>query len=379
MRQIILVLSVLLSTVAAQDTGQETISEIGRIFCERYYRPAESPELVAAWVEGLRRQFEDPYIEYYCAADYKLLKQELSGKLQGIGATINIKQWNAEIRTEEKDAEVRLQIFKVASTIPGGPAEKAGVAAGDEILAIDGEKSEGKTLGELVAKLRGPTGSRVVLTVRRLDKVVDIAIMREEFVIPQLFYRLLTPEVGYVQVKAFSPTSNAQFCQMCREFTAQGVKGAILDLRSCTGGTLEDVLHVADALLDEGSVMKIERRAGVEEKKSEKGKLLDTPIVVLIDKTTKSGAELLAGALKDRGRGILIGSSTYGKGSVQEIFPLANGDAIKLTVAQYRTPGEQCVEKQGIAPHIEIASDKNEDAPLDMAIALIRALIGQKR
>lgn len=392
MLRILFVLAMLVGNtigIMAQ-TQEETkqVQEIISVFTTQYYRPITTQEILEGVVKGFRQSLDDPYIEYYSVKAYEKLKQELASKYQGIGAmikfehrseTIALKHYSVEdIRDgkvkqdDTKQGEVKT--LTVIAPLQGGPAEKAGLKAGDIIQGIDGEENLQKyDLPEVVQRLRGPKGSKVLMKVFRpaTRENLNIEVVREEFTYHGLTYKILPDGIGYIHCQFF-PKGFSQELQKTLGLLQEGnIKSLVLDLRGCSGGFLEEVMSIAGLFLGPGPVFRLQTREGATEKTLESQPSFTKTMVVLIDKNTSSGAELLAGALKDRGRAILVGQRTFGKGSIQKLVDLADGSALKLTTAHYLTPNGNVVEKSGVTPDIEMVEENQQ---LTVALALAKVI-----
>ena len=367
----------------------KTTGEIVNLLTTKYYRTVTPQELVQGLIHGLPEVLDDQYIQYYSPKEYELLKQELVAKYQGIGAIIKYEEREEAIATKPYDLEAiragkietkdvqrtKIRLLKIISPLPGSPAERAGAKADDIIEAIDesDEHVAKYTLPDVIKRLRGPQGSKLKLRVYRTatQERLNLDIVREEFSIQGFSCKLLTEEIAYLSCKFFHKNFAIELRKALESFQQDQIKGLILDLRDCSGGVLDEAVATANLFLEPGPVLQYRGRDQRIVRNLENPIYFSKPMVVLIGKDTSSGAELLAGAFKDRGRAILVGQKTYGKGSIQEIFELTNAGAIKLTVAHYLTPNGHTVDKQGVAPDVEVADEKEQIA---IATSLIKVL-----
>jgi len=263
--------------------------------------------------------------------------------------------------------------LQVAQVAAGGPAETAGVQVGDELQKVDGRSVAGLSAGDAAAALRGHAGSTVVVTVSRRAAVRTLTLTRAVVPAPGVTATMLTPRVGRVVVPAFTQGVGRQVRQALRDLRAQKATGLILDLRGDPGGLLSEAVETASAFLDGGAVVTYARRDEVPQRLTAEG-IGDTttPLVVLVDGSTASAAEVVAGALQDRGRAVVVGARTFGKGTVQEPHRLADGSSLALTVARYTLPSGRSVEGVGIEPDIQVF---DPTAALNRAVEVLSGLL----
>jgi carboxyl-terminal processing protease len=275
-------------------------------------------------------------------------------------------------------------VVKVISPIDDTPASKAGIKAGDYIVKIDNIQVQGKSLSEAVDLMRGPVGSGIDLTVRRrgVKKALTFNIVREIIQISSVKTDLLEKNIGYIRLTSFNENSGKQIEKGIKKFEKNNnVKSYILDLRNNPGGLLSQAIKISDYFLDNGEIVSTKSRKSSENRKwfAKKGDITNgKTLLVLINYGSASASEIVAGALKDHKRAILLGESSYGKGSVQSIIPLKNDGAIRLTVAKYYLPSGKSISEVGVTPDIEIGEDSDDfriktktDNQLDYAIKLL--------
>jgi carboxyl-terminal processing protease len=256
--------------------------------------------------------------------------------------------------------------LRVAQVAAGGPAEKAGVQVGDEVRSVDGRPAAGLSAEEAAAALRGRAGTSVALTVDRGGDVRTLSLTRAVVASPAVTATLVSAHVGRIVVPVFSQGVGRQVREAASALVKQHATGLVLDLRGDPGGLLSEAVETASAFLDGGAVVTYTRRDEVPQRLDVAGRGdITTPLVVLVDGSTASAAEVVAGALQDRGRAVVVGSRTFGKGTVQEPHRLADGSSLALTVARYTLPSGRSVEGVGIEPDIQV---------LDGAAALHRAV-----
>lgn len=310
-----------------------------------YVLPVDDAVLMQSAVEGLLWDL-DPHSRYMDAEQTRAFNESSQGSYEGIGV---------EVQTKEDAA------LHVIAPIEGGPAEKAGIQAGDVIIAVDGISMEKQVRSD---PLRGPLGSTVTLTVSRIGQTLplEVRIVRQAIVLNSVRSRWLDTGIAYVRISSFQVDTGAEFQKNVERLQreTQSIRGLLLDLRSNPGGLLTSAVEVADALLVSGRIVSTRGRLAISDSQfdAEAGDVLDgAAVVVLVDAGSASAAEVLAGALQDHGRAIVAGSQTFGKGSVQAILPLDNGDSIKLTTALYYTPSGRSIQGIGIRPDIILRAD----------------------
>ena len=321
-----------------------------------YVDPVDDKKLMQSAVRGLLLEL-DPHSTYFDKEDAEAFDEQTNGAYEGIGVEV-LQQDNT---------------LKVVSPIDDTPAARAGLKAGDLIVAIDGTPINAIDASE---PLRGKAGSSVVLTIARGEqKPFDVTVMRETIRVTSVRSKMLEPGYGYIRISTFQADTGADFQKQLNQLQAQAggkLKGLVLDLRSNPGGLLTAAVQVADDLLEKGGIVSTRGRISISDAKFDAtpGDLLKgAPMVVLADAGSASASEVLAGALRDNGRARVVGSRTFGKGSVQTVLPLDNGDSVKLTTARYYTPSGRSIQATGILPDVELAPDP-ADAVNDLPASL---------
>ena len=317
-------------------------------------------------IRGALSMLGDPYTIFIEPPAREEERQFLQGSFGGIGATLS---------RPDEDGPIILE------PIPGNPAEAAGIRSGDTLVAVDGETITPELTVQAVAELiRGEKGTIVVLTVIHPDESeeIDIEIERGDILIPSVSYRLLTdaPTIGYIQLTRFSGESSNEIETAVLDLQAQGAEKLIIDLRGNGGGLLDAAIDISDHFLDEGPIMFQESRAQGEREFSATSDIIatDMPMVILIDGGTASAAEIVAGALKDRGRAQLVGSSgTFGKGSVQLVFDLSDGSSVHVTASRWYTPNRTPLDQQGLQPDVLVPFTQ-EDIDNGRDVVLLEAI-----
>jgi carboxyl-terminal processing protease len=326
--------------------------------------------MVNGAVTGMVNSLGDPYTVFMTAEQAKSFDQELQGTISGIGAEVGLKD-NRVI---------------VVSPIDGSPAQKAGIKAQDIILTINGEDTTGMDLSKAVSKIRGDVGTTVKLQVQRGNDKIDYEITRAQVDTKSVKWEVKPGNIGYIEISRFDSNTTELVRQATSELSAKGVKAIVLDLRNNPGGFLSAAVDVSSEFIKTGTVVteKPTSRAGKEEKytASGNGKFVSTsiPMVVLVNGGSASASEIVAGALQDNGRAILIGEKTFGKGSVQAIENLTGGASLRITIAHWFTPNGKNISKEGISPNTEVKLTEddfknNRDPQLDKALEYLKTKI----
>lgn len=319
--------------------------------------------LIKGYVSGLG----DPYSEYYDVEETQELFESTTGEFGGIGVVIT------------QDTET--QIMSFVTVYENSPGEKAGFQAGDMLYKVDGEDVTMQDMDTVVSKIRGEVGTTVEITVIRgetLEEYTGIA-TREIIQADTVNHEMKEQRIGYIQVSGFEIVTYKQFQEALTELTMKGMKGLVIDLRSNPGGSLSTVCEMLDLILPEGKIVSIEDKDGKGETyTSDAEHQLDVPLVVLIDRNSASASEIFAGAVQDYGIGTLVGTTTFGKGIVQQIYPLADGTSMKVTTSEYFTPNGRNIHGIGIDPDVEIqyvydAENPDADNQLEKALEIIKS------
>ena len=327
----------------------DLFSEVLEKIEKEYVEEIDQSDVMDAAINGVLQSL-DPYSGYMNPEIFKESQEETSGEFGGLGIEVSMEAG----------------VVKVISPIDDTPAARAGVKAGDYIVQIDGEQVQGKTLMEAVNLMRGPVGSPIEITIRRkgLRKAKIIKIIREIIEVKSVVSKLVKNKVGYLRLRAFNENSSRQLRKEISEIEKnKKLIGYILDLRNNPGGLLSQAVKISDFFLHDGEIVSTKGRKSRENKKyfSKKGdKINGKPLIVLINNGSASAAEIVAGALQDQKRAILLGETTYGKGSVQSIIPLRNSGAIRLTVSKYYLPSGKSISEVGVVPDIKVEEEGEE-------------------
>lgn len=305
-------------------------------------------KLIYGAIEGLLKKLDDPYTRFLTPEAYEEMKAETSGEFGGLGIVISIK--------EDKLA--------VISPIEDTPAYKIGIQAGDIIIKIDGKSTEGITLHEAVGKLRGPKGTQVTITIQREEeKPIDFTIIRDIIKIQSVKSSIINNQVAYLRITTFNQNTSRELDEEIRKIKeSKDLSGVILDLRNNPGGLLDSAIDASNRFVKEGVIVSTKGRYSRDNHEyfsnDDKISIEELPLVVLINEGSASGSEIVAGAIQDSKRGILVGKKSFGKGSVQTIFPLSYKTGIALTTAQYYTPSGRSIHNKGIIPDKEVEYSK---------------------
>ena len=345
----------------------DLFSEVLEKIKNEYVEEIDQAETMDAAINGLLQSL-DPYSGYMNPEIFKESQEETSGEFGGLGIEVTMEAG----------------VVKVISPIDDTPAANAGVKAGDYIVQIDGEQVQGKTLMEAVNLMRGPVGTSIEITIRRknLKKAKIIKIVREIIEVRSVVSKQIKNKIGYLRLRAFNENSGTQLKNEISKIEKnKKTVGYILDLRNNPGGLLSQAVRISDFFLEDGEIVSTNGRRSNENKKffAKKGDAINgKPLIILINNGSASAAEIVAGALQDQKRAVLLGETTYGKGSVQSIIPLKNRGAIRLTVSKYYLPSGKSISEVGVIPDIRIEAEGEEfsintdtDNQLNYAIKLL--------
>jgi carboxyl-terminal processing protease len=331
-----------------------------------YVEEVDQSKSMDAAINGLLQSL-DPYSAYMTPESLESMQTETSGKFGGLGIEVGMESG----------------VVKVISPIDNSPASKAGLKAGDYIVKINDVQVQGKSLMDAVDLMRGPVGSSIEITVRRRDtkKAIIFNITREIIQVQSVKSELIDNNIGYIRLTSFNENSSKQIKEKVKKLNQKkNLKGYILDLRNNPGGLLSQAIEISDFFLENGEIVSTKSRKVSENRKwfAKKGDITGgKTLVVLINYGSASASEIVAGALKDHKRAIILGENSYGKGSVQSIIPLKNRGAIRLTIAKYYLPSGKSISEVGVTPDIEILEESESfkfnsatDNQLNFAIKL---------
>lgn len=355
----------LLGAQSSSSTLFAPISQIYQYVQSYFYQPdrIDDQEAVYGALRGMIEVLDDPYSEYLDPEAYEQFNQSIEGEFSGVGIEITVKD----------------DVVTVITPLMGTPAEAAGIRAGDRIVAIDGESTEGMSLTEASVRIRGEAGTSVTLSVLHTDDTEeDIAIVRDLITVSPMHLELLEEEnVLYIQVSRFDSSVSYELEASLETYDLASLDGFILDLRYNPGGLLSAAISVSSLFIDRGQlIVSTESRISGEQKYSSIGNTIpNIPLAVLINAGTASSAEITAGAIRDQEMGILIGSGSFGKGVVQRVFDFSDGSALKLTTAEYLTPNGRAVDGVGLTPDIQAAEDED---PIELALEWLASHAGER-
>ena len=337
-------------TLPSAELALEVVEEVWGIIFEDYVDRdrLDASELSQAAIEGMLEALDDPYTSYLTSQTYQMRSSDLEGKFEGIGAYVGI-------RDEQ---------LVIIAPIPGTPADKAGIRAGDIILEIDGSSTAEISLEEAVLHIRGAKGTSVRLLILHQGETEpeEIEIVRAEIEVPSVYFEM-REDIAYINIAHFTERTNEELSLVLESMTQEGATGIILDLRHNPGGLLGVVVDVASHFLKEGVVVHVVYNEGTQTSLSVEPEGLSTelPLIVLVDSYSASGSEVLAGALQDHARATIAGTQTYGKGSVNTLHRLKDDSGLYITTARWLTPDGRLIEGEGISPDHELELE-GEDA-----------------
>ncbi|MCQ6563593.1 S41 family peptidase [Paenibacillus mendelii] len=319
------------------------LNAIVQLIETKYFREVDRSKVVDGAINGMMLALGDPYSVYMEKETAKHFSESIEGSFTGIGAEVTLQNGS----------------ITVISPIKGSPAEKAGVLAKDVLLSVNGEKLDGVTLNDAVAKIRGPKGTKVKLSIKRagVSDPIHLVLVRDDIDFETVYANLRSDGVGVIEIRQFSLNTGERFTEELERLEKQGMKGLVIDVRNNPGGVLPIVVSVAQPFIAEGQpIVQVEDRTGQREKTMSKGKGKSYPVAVLMNKGSASASEVLAGALKEAGHAVLVGETTFGKGTVQVSYDKVTGDGslVKMTIAKWLTPLGNWVHEKGLKPDVEV-------------------------
>ncbi len=327
----------------------ERINEVKRMIDKNYYKKADDYDVLIGMLKGAVNSLKDPYSYYMTEDEYKKFNEETDGEFAGLGIYVS--------------GSIDDNLITVVAPMKGTPADRAGVKTDDKIIKINGKDFTADKMDDAVKIMRGKPGEKVKITVLRRDengkaKFIDFEIVREIIKVQTVSSKLLKDNIGYISISGFDTPTYNDFDKQYKELKKQGMKKLILDLRNNPGGLLTTSTQVVNTFLDGGLIMyTLDKQNNKETINATKG-ADDIKIVVLVNKGSASASEIVAGALKDRKRATIIGTQTFGKGIVQTVFNMPDGEGLKLTTSAYYTPSGVNIHGKGIAPDIKVELNK---------------------
>ena len=363
------------NAMISTDTGSDDIADTldkYKVLIDKYYLGEEVDDetLKEGAIKGYIEALGDPYTEYISKEDMEDYMDDTMGNFVGIGVYM------------VKDTETN-QIM-VLSPIKNSPAEKAGIRPGDYIVEVDGNACTGDDFSNISNKIKGEVGSTVKLKIQRDGETLDFEIKRENIKVNPVEGEVLEGNIGYIEFSSFDEGTAEEFKNKFNELKSQGITSLIIDLRNNGGGIVDEALKIAGYAVDKGTTLlyEVDKDGNETEEKSEVDKIIDMPIVILVNENTASSSEILSGALKDLGKAKIVGTKTYGKGVIQQILTLADGSGLKITTEEYLTPNRTKINKVGIEPDetVEFPDtvenilnvEREEDTQLQKAIEILK-------
>lgn len=357
-----------LPEVASPSSGAvpALVTEVQRIMQADALKPSSEDSMTTGAIEGLLGSLGDKYASYFDPKANKEFQMDANGEFFGVGMSVGMNENTPTISS----------VFK------GTPAEKAGLKAGDQILAVDGVRKAKWELDDVVSRIRGPLGTKVTVEIFRPDtaKNLTFTMTRERIAIPNIMSEMVGKDVGLIRMMQFNSLAADDIRKAIGELGGKGAKGFILDLRENPGGLLSSAVGVSSLFIESGVIVRVDERGKPETQENAlSDKATDKPLVVLIDANSASASEIVAGALQDYKRATIVGEKSYGKGSVQIVRQLSNGGSVKLTNAHYLTPKSRVIDGVGVVPDVIVPMDlklqakKETDTQLKRALEILRA------
>ena len=329
-----------------------------------YEDEVDKDALIEGIYTGYAGALGDPYTEYYDEEETKALQESTSGEFSGIGATMS------------QDAETG--VITVVNVYKGSPAEKAGILEGDILSGVDGRSTDGQDLENVVSWIKGEQGTEVSVVVVRDGEEVEMTAVRDIIEVQTVEYEMKAGQVGYISVSEFDSVTYDQFKTALEDLKASGMEGLVIDLRSNPGGNLSTVTDMLKLLLPEGTIVSTKDKYGnTEEITCDGTHEFTKPLAVLVNQYSASASEIFCGAVQDYGTGTIVGTTTYGKGVVQQLLDLGDGTCLKMTIAEYYTPSGRSINGTGVTPDVEVeyeynAQDPEADNQLDRALEIVQ-------
>lgn len=355
------------SSDVVSNTTLKKLSKIQRIVQEKFLYEEDDEAIQDGILKGFVDGLDDVYSVYYNEEETKTLNESTSGEYEGVGAVLT------------EDATTG--IVTIMEVYEGSPAEKAGLKAEDILYKVDDTEVTGMDLTKVVSYIKGDQGTDVVLTVLRGDQneELNLTATRDKIEIHTVSYKMLEDNIGYIKVTEFDTVTTEQYKSALNDLESQGMERLIVDLRNNPGGNVSTVCDMLDQMLPEGIIVYTQDKDGNKnEATSDEENQFTKPLVVLMNGNSASASEIYAGAIQDYGIGKIVGTQSYGKGVVQQIFDLGDGTSLKITIADYYTPKGRNINGEGITPDVEVEYEKDEnnseaDNQLDKAIEVVKS------
>lgn len=331
---------------------EDKLSAVLSLIETKYYKDVDREAVVDGAINGMISALDDPYSTYMEKETATQFTESIEGSFSGIGAEVTMEGGNIVIVSPIKDS----------------PAERAGLMPKDILLSVNGESLSGLQLNEAVAKIRGPKGTKAKVQIRRtgVDQPISLVLVRDDIDVETVYAKLMEDGVGLIEIRQFSMNTGERFLEELESLEKQGMKGLIIDVRNNPGGVLPIVVSIAQPFIKKGEpIVMIEEKNGAREQTLSKGSGKSYPVVVLTNKGSASASEVLAGALRERADAVIVGETSYGKGTVQVSYNkvLGDGSLVKMTIAKWLTPDGNWVHEKGITPDVEVLPPDYYSAP----------------
>ena len=346
------------------------IASFRKIIDEKFLGDIDEEKVKQETIRGYIKGLDDPYTEYMTKEEMEEFTSDVMGNFTGIGIYLT------------KDIEKNAII--VISPIKDTPAHKIGILPGDIITKVDGVSYTGEQLTEASNKIKGEVGSKVTLEILRDNKTLTFEVIRENIKVNHVESKLLENNIGYIEFNSFDDGCSKEFKNKLEELKKQDIKGLIIDIRGNGGGLVDEALDIADYIVekDKTLLITVDKNQNEQITKSKIDTIIDVPVILLMNETSASASEILAGALKDNGKATIVGEKSYGKGVIQELLTLKDGSGLKITTNEYYTPNHNKINKIGITPDVEVVLsdelkeklvlEEKEDTQLQKAIEILK-------
>ena len=320
----------------------DKLQEVKAIIKKNYVEPVDDAKLMEGAVQGVAGAVGDPYTVYMEPKDYKDFMVQTQGSYAGIGVVVS--------------ADPKDNLITVVAPFEDTPGEKAGVLPGDKIVKVNGQDVWGDKLDQAVSMMKGPKNTQVTITIMREgeSQMRDLSITRDIIVIKTVKHRMLAGNIGYIRITMFDEKTSKDFDIALDDLYKKNIKGLIIDVRDNPGGLLDQVVKIADRLVPKGTIVYTEDRNKDRKIEQSDAEQVKVPLAILVNGGSASASEILSGAVKDHGKGVLVGTKTFGKGLVQTIFPLKDQSAVKVTISKYYTPNGISIQGTGIQPDVPV-------------------------
>ncbi len=347
---------------------EEKMSYIMNLLDSYYVEDIQNEELLEGAYYGMVSSIGDPYTSYLTIDQVNQFRESTNGSFMGVGINVI--------------ADLEKGVLTVISPIPNTPAESAGIKPGDTIIKVDGKDVVGLDSNEVISLIKGEENTEVTITVIRDEKELDFTMNRENVEVPSIYGKMLDDNLAYIEISGFKVNTYEQFVEEYERLMSEGAKGLIIDVRDNPGGVLEVVNKIADEIIPKGIIVYTIDKDGNRIDYKSDANHINVPLVVLVNGNSASASEILAGAVQDSKTGVLVGTQTFGKGLVQNLYPLPDGSAVKITIQKYYTPKGVCIQGEGIEPDYitelpegkfkATITDSKEDTQLQKAIEVLK-------